>query len=164
MCKKIIFFWQLSRPSREEYRKHNQASEYKRSRSIGPLADASFGDEFSSPASSRTRNTRLKSRMNPDDSSPSRYRDMQNEDRRGRTRSKTRHSNDNEESFDGPSLSSRHQPMTRSHTTIEPRMLVSSKSKKRNKSIQRNGRATSHLYSPPTPMEAQATLEKILPQ
>jgi hypothetical protein len=102
--------------------------------------------------------------MNADDSSPSRYRDMQNEDRRGRTRSKTRQSNDMEENFDGPSSSSRHQPMTRSHTTIEPRMISSSKNKARNRSIERNGSAASHLNSPPSPMEAQATLEKILPR
>ena len=131
---------------------------------LGPLGDASFGDEFSSPASSSARGTRLKSRMNPDDSYPSRYRELQKEDRRGHTRSKTRPSNDIEEGLNDPSLSSRHQPMTRRHTTIEPRMLVSSKSKKRNKSIERNGSAASHLNSPPTPLEAQATLEKILPR
>ena len=98
--------------------------------------------------------------MNHDDSSPSRYRD--NEERRGRTRSKSRHANEMEDRFDGPS--SRHQPMTRSHTTIEPRMVNSSKNKARNKSIERNGSAVSHMNSPPTPIEAQATLEKILPR
>ena len=67
-----------------------------------------------------------------------------------------------EDRFDGPS--SRHQPMTRSHTTIEPRMVNSSKNKARNKSIERNGSAVSHMNSPPTPIEAQATLEKILPR
>ena len=155
----------IGRQQREEYRKHNSASDYKRSRSIGPLADPSFGAEFSSPASSRTRNTRLKSLINQnEDSSPSRYRDMQNEDKRGRTRSKTRPSNDMEDGFSGPSLSSRHQAMTRSHTTIEPRMLTSSKNKDRNKSIERNGSTASHMHSPPTPLEAQATLEKILPR
>ena len=155
----------LGRQQREDYRKHNSASDYKRSRSNGPLADPSFGAEFSSPASSRTRNTRLKSMINQnEDSSPSRYRDMQNEDKRGRTRSKTRPSNDMEDGFSGPTLSSRHQAMTRSHTTIEPRMLTSSKNKARNKSIERNGSTASHMHSPPTPLEAQATLEKILPR
>ena len=89
---------------------------------------------------------------------------MQNEDRRGRTRSKHRHPNDIDGKFDGPTLSSRHQAMTRSHTTIEPRMISSSKNKARNKSIERNGSAASHFNSPPSPMEAQATLEKILPR
>ena len=150
------------RPHREEYRKQLPSSDYKRSRSIGPLGDANFNGEFSSPASSRTRNTRLKSLMTHDDSSPSRYQ-RDNDDRRGRTRSKSRHANEIEDRFDG-GPSSRRQPMTRSHTTIEPGMNISSKSKARNRSIERNGSAVSHINSPPTPIEAQATLEKILPR
>ena len=104
--------------------------------------------------------------MNGEDFSPSRYpRDTQNDENRGRARSKTRPSNEMDERFEGPSLSSRHQPMTRSHTTIEPRMQMNAKNKARNRSIERKGSsATSHLHSPPSPMEAQATLEKILPR
>ena len=151
-----------SRPHREEYRKNVPSSDYKRSRSIGPLGDQNFSGEFSSPASSRTRNTRLKSLMAHDDSSPSRYQ-RDNEERRGRTRSKSRHANEAEDRFDsGPS--SRRQPMTRSHTTIEPGMNTSSKNRARNKSIERNGSAVGHMNLPPSAIEAQATLEKILPR
>ena len=151
------------RRSREEYRKQHSATDYKRTRSLGPLSDALYGDELSSPASSRTREPQMKPSRNHFDHSPSEYPGMQLDEGRSRPRSRSRHANNIDLEIDSPSSASRHPAMIRSHTTIEPRDIASFKANSRINNFDRSGGAK-HMHSPPSPTEAQATLEKMLPR
>ena len=152
-----------TRRSREEYRKQHSAADYKRTRSLGPLSDVLYGDELSSPASSRTREPLTKPSINHFDNSPPEYPGMHHDEGRSRPRSRSRHANNIELDMDSPSSASRHPAMIRSHTTIEPRDIASYKASSRINNFDRSG-GVKHTHSPPSPTEAQATLEKMLPR
>ena len=159
------------RHAREEAYKQKISADYKRTRSMGPLADSSNGPlEFSSPASSQSQRPRTakSSRGNHqfDNHSPLDHRDHQhnNNNDRGRSRSKPKlvNARGQQASFDSPVSTSRGHPiMTRSHTTVEPR---TPKHQSRKRSTERLSNGGQLLFSPPSPIEAQATLEKLLPR